>query len=69
MKTLTYLLMSLLFFIPPAVAIRVIICRILMVTDPDQEDLYRRRANNAIIFAVIAEIVTSVLFLVRDYLS
>lgn len=69
MKTLEYLLISLLFIIPPSVAIRVMICRILMVTDPDQEDLYRRRANNAIVYAVIAEIVTSVLFLVRDYLS
>lgn len=67
--TLSSLLTTVLCIIPPSVAIRVMICHIQINTDPEQESIYRRRAKNAIIFALIAEIIVAVLNFTYDYLT
>ena len=67
MSTLNTLLTAVLFIIPAGVIIRIIICLILMNTDPEQEIIYKRRAVNAAIFAVIAECALSILTLVYNY--
>lgn len=66
---LSLLISALLAIIPVSVGIRVIVCLIKMNTDPDQAQLYKTRANNALLFVVVAECAMSLLLLIRLYLS
>lgn len=66
---LKYLLLALLAAVPAGVTLRIVICLLRMHTDPEQESLYKRRAINAAIYAVIAECALSVLTMVYNYLS
>ena len=67
--SLNTLISAVLFIIPGSVAIRIIICHIQINTDPEQESIYKRRAKNAIIYAIIAECAFGILTLAYNYFS
>ena len=68
METLKALLLTVVFLIPPSATIRIILCLIQINTDPEQESLYKRRAMNAFIYAIIAESVFSFLTIIFGYM-
>lgn len=70
MNTKLYMLIqAALVAIPVSVTIRVIICLILMVKEPEQADMYKKRAEHSIIYAVVAESIVSLLYLAKNYFS
>lgn len=69
MSTLNTLLIAVLAIIPPSAIIRVILCLVQINTDPEQESLYKKRAVNVAIYAVISESVFGILTLIYNYLA
>lgn len=68
MDTLKALLSTVLFLIPPSAGIRIILCLVQINTDPEQESLYKRRAMNVFIYAIIAEAIFSFLTILFGYM-
>lgn len=48
---------------------RMMQCYFKWKTDPEQGSTYKRRGINALAFVVVAEIITSFLYLVKSYIT
>lgn len=68
MDTLKALLVTVVGLIPPSAAIRIVLCLVQINTDPEQESLYKRRAMNTFIYAIIAESIFGFLTIVFGYM-
>lgn len=67
MSTVQKLTSALLVLIPLAGAARVIYCLTAINVDPDEEQTYRVRARNVIVFCVIAEVISGFLSVITTY--
>lgn len=67
MAQIRELLHWLLLILPVAVGARCAHCFLLISTDREQEDVYKRRIRNALIFLAIAESINGLLSILADY--
>lgn len=67
MHQIANLLSALLGILPFSVGIRVIICLLRITSDPEQEQLYKTRIKNALLYLIIAETVLTTLYALYSY--
>lgn len=55
------------FLIPAAAAARILYCLAASAMDADEEQSYRVRIRNALVFTILAEVISGIVYIVLSY--